>query len=133
MNFGEDNPATPHQSLRTLTRVTAYMGQFPHVFLGMAFSYADGSKRRFGRVTYAIDGGVQVPAIEQSFELDGPGGERMVAFTSTYNEYEGDALERIEVWAISDISPACRVSNQVILEAIHKQETSSRVPAPLQE
>ncbi|RYO87390.1 hypothetical protein DL764_008870 [Monosporascus ibericus] len=96
MNFGASGDEEPGRLLRSLVRVTVYLGGFPDVFLGMAFSYADCRKRRFGRRTYHVNGATEVPAIEQPFSLDGPGGEFIVGFGSTHSGYEDDVLERIK-------------------------------------
>ncbi|RYP24945.1 hypothetical protein DL765_000173 [Monosporascus sp. GIB2] len=96
MNFGASSDEEPGRLLRSFVSVTVYMGGFPNVFLGMAFSYADGRKRRFGRRTYYVDSATEVPAIEQSFPLDGPGGEFIVGLASTHSGYVDDVLERIK-------------------------------------
>ena len=61
--------------LGKLTRIGFIMGGYPAVFLGIAFDYSDGSRRAYGRRDYLIENNHPAAGIEQTFFIDGPGGE----------------------------------------------------------
>ena len=63
------------QMLEKLTRIGVLMGGYPAAFLGMAFDYSDGSRRAYGRRDYLIENKQHAAGIEQTFFIDGPGGE----------------------------------------------------------
>ena len=62
-----------------LTRISVVLGGYPAVLVGMAFDYADGSRRAHGRRDYLIENKHHVSGVEQTFFIDGPGGERLTA------------------------------------------------------
>ena len=63
------------QLLGKLTRVSVFLGGYPAVLIGMEFDYSDGSRRAYGRRDYLIENKHHVAGVEQSFFIDGPGGE----------------------------------------------------------
>ncbi|KAI1462915.1 uncharacterized protein F4812DRAFT_448723 [Daldinia caldariorum] len=92
MNFGGTNG----QLLRSLVRIDALMGNYPSVFVGILFSYVDGSERFYGRKSFrnSLNDLGDTPAIRQGFPIDGPGGEVM---TKIAVNYCSDAISAITV------------------------------------
>ncbi|KAK8039263.1 hypothetical protein PG993_007674 [Apiospora rasikravindrae] len=82
------------QLLDLLTQVNVYMGMFPQVFLGMSFTYADGSERTFGRKFYTMRNGTKYQCIVQSFSLAGQKGERICQADTAYSPSH-DTIQRL--------------------------------------
>ncbi|KAI1800897.1 hypothetical protein F4811DRAFT_564415 [Daldinia bambusicola] len=82
MNFGGTNG----HLLRSLTRIDAFMGKYPSTFVGILFSYVDGSERFYGYRSFRnnVNDLGDTPAIRQGFPIDGPGGEVMTKITVNY-------------------------------------------------
>jgi hypothetical protein len=92
MNFG----GPEGQFLRSLTRVSVFMGSCPVVFMGMTFMYKDGSQRAFGQRRYLVNGADYVSTTEKSFAIDGPGGENFIKVETSYNPEE-QTIQEISV------------------------------------
>ncbi|KAH6696921.1 hypothetical protein F5X68DRAFT_257230 [Plectosphaerella plurivora] len=71
MDFGGDDG----NDLANLTRITAYHGE---CLRGFAFFYADGKSRFFDPLNVKIASVQYCTWMEQSFAIDGPGGERII-------------------------------------------------------
>ncbi|KAF4980918.1 hypothetical protein FDECE_17785 [Fusarium decemcellulare] len=65
--------------LPRLTRIAALHDDRIGCFRGFAFSYADGSSKTFGMATIVGSATDEWSCIEQSFALDGSGGERIIS------------------------------------------------------
>ncbi|KAF5019673.1 hypothetical protein F66182_8302 [Fusarium sp. NRRL 66182] len=78
MNFGGPGGSL----LSRLTRITALHDDRYGSFRGFAFSYIDGSRSTFGTRMIRDAAGERWNCIEQSFALDGPGGERIISLES---------------------------------------------------
>jgi hypothetical protein len=68
--------------LSRLTRITALHDDRLGSFKGFAFSYTDGSRSCFGMTKVVNTASDTWSCIEQSFSIDGPGGERIVSVKS---------------------------------------------------
>ncbi|KAK7948188.1 uncharacterized protein PG986_009074 [Apiospora aurea] len=91
--------------LKLLTQVNVYMGMFPQVFLGMSFTYADGSERTFGRKFYTMRNGTKYHCIVQSFSLAGQRGERICQVDTAYSPSH-DTIQRLSFSTTADRSIA---------------------------
>ncbi|ORY56063.1 uncharacterized protein BCR38DRAFT_119373 [Pseudomassariella vexata] len=82
--------------LAQLTRVVAWMGDFPAVFLGMSFFYSDGTEQLYGRREYATRGGKLRSCVANSFVLAGARGE-LINRLETAHSTRYDTITEITV------------------------------------
>ncbi|KAI8957063.1 hypothetical protein F5Y11DRAFT_107022 [Daldinia sp. FL1419] len=82
--------------LQSLVRVDMLMGKYPSVFTGVSFFYNDGSERFYGRKSFrsSVARNFDIPAIRQSFPIDGPGGEVITIVTA---HYTSDTIQAITI------------------------------------
>jgi hypothetical protein len=94
MDFGGPGGAF----ISRLNRITALHDEVYGSFRGFTFSYIDGHTKGFGTRTVINTASDRSTCIEQSFSIDGPGGERIVSLElEIYPCYQSEGLRVIKV------------------------------------
>jgi hypothetical protein len=91
--------------LGLLTMVQIFMGEFPHVFHGIAFVYSDGTERFYGNKHYRVKSARKYNCIVQSFPIAGDKGELINKVETSYCKSR-DIVQSISVCHSGDPSLA---------------------------
>jgi hypothetical protein len=101
MNFG----GLSGEYLQLITRVATLHDPLTMTLRGFAFFYKDNTHRRFGFENAGNAAERLSACLEQSFALDGPGGERITSLTSQYcsdSSFQNHLFISIKVSPIND-------------------------------
>lgn len=80
--------------LKSLTMVNLFMGEYPHVMLGISFVHNDGSEKIIGRKSYRDRSAESYPCVVQSFPVAGGEGEVIQQIETSFSR-RSDIIQAI--------------------------------------